>query len=156
MPKVLIADALSSRATAVFESRGIEYDVRTGLKPSELKSVIGGYDGLAVRSATKVTAEVLAAARHLKVIGRAGIGVDNIDVGAATQRGIVVMNTPFGNSMTTAEHAVAEERGEQNRSDGVRRLDRVTFHRFGAVIRRSRRRSEPARRCGSQRPGSSP
>src|SRR5512145_2173414 len=107
MPKVLIADTLSPRATAVFELRGIEHDVRTGLKPSELKSVIGRYDGLAVRSATKVTADVLAEARHLKVIGRAGIGVDNIDVVAATQRGVVVMTTPFGNSITTAEHAIA-------------------------------------------------
>lgn len=107
MPKVLIADNLSPRAAAVFKSRGIEYDVKTGLKPSELNSAIGVYDGLAVRSATKVTADMLAQARHLKVIGRAGIGVDNIDVSAATQRGVVVMNTPFGNSITTAEHAIA-------------------------------------------------
>src|SRR5580704_6925537 len=107
MPKVLIADDLSQRAAEIFRSRGIETDVRIGLKPDELKAVIGAYDGLAVRSATKVTKPVLEQAHGLKVIGRAGIGVDNIDVPSATARGIVVMNTPFGNSITTAEHAVA-------------------------------------------------
>ena len=107
MHKVLIADALSPRALAIFKERGIEADVNVGLKPDALKAIIGGYDGLAVRSATKVTADILGAARHLKIIGRAGIGVDNIDVPAATQRGVVVMNTPFGNSITTAEHAIA-------------------------------------------------
>ena len=79
---------------------------RIGLKPAELVAIINEFDGLAVRSATKVTAEVLDAAKRLKVVGRAGIGVDNIDVEAATQRGVVVMNTPFGNSVTTAEHAI--------------------------------------------------
>ncbi len=107
MPKVLIADNLSPRAVAVFAARGVDHDVRPGLKPDALKEIIGGYDGLAVRSATKVTRDVLEKARQLKVIGRAGIGVDNIDVTAATQRGVVVMNTPFGNSITTAEHAIA-------------------------------------------------
>ena len=107
MPKVLIADSLSPRAVAIFKERGVDCDVRTGLKPDELKAIIGNYDGLAVRSATKATADVLKEARQLKVIGRAGIGVDNIDVPAATARGIVVMNTPFGNSITTAEHAIA-------------------------------------------------
>ncbi|BBK35018.1 D-3-phosphoglycerate dehydrogenase [Allostella sp. ATCC 35155] len=107
MPKVLIADSLSPRAVEIFRRRGIEVDVKTGLKPAELRAIIGGYDGLAVRSATKATREALAVADRLKVIGRAGIGVDNIDVGAATARGIVVMNTPFGNSITTAEHAIA-------------------------------------------------
>jgi D-3-phosphoglycerate dehydrogenase len=107
MPKVLIADDLSPRAADIFRARGIEVDVKIGLKPDELKAVIGAYDGLAVRSATKVTKPVIAEALHLKVIGRAGIGVDNIDVPAATARGIVVMNTPFGNSITTAEHAIA-------------------------------------------------
>jgi D-3-phosphoglycerate dehydrogenase / 2-oxoglutarate reductase len=106
MPSVLIADELSPAALRVFEERGVEAEVRTGLKRDELIAVIGGYDGLAVRSATKVTAEVLAAAGRLKVVGRAGIGVDNIDVEAATARGVVVMNTPFGNSVTTAEHAI--------------------------------------------------
>ncbi|MBL8672583.1 MAG: phosphoglycerate dehydrogenase [Alphaproteobacteria bacterium] len=107
MAKVLISDQLSDAAVAVFRQRGVEADVKVGLKPEELKRILGQYDGLAIRSATKVTAEVLAAAGNLKVIGRAGIGVDNVDVPAATQRGIVVMNTPFGNSITTAEHAVA-------------------------------------------------
>ena len=107
MPKVLIADKLSPRAVEIFAARGVEVDVKTGLKPAELIKLVGGFDGLAVRSATKVTADVIAAGQHLKVIGRAGIGVDTIDVPAATKRGIVVMNTPYGNSITTAEHAIA-------------------------------------------------
>jgi D-3-phosphoglycerate dehydrogenase len=107
MPRVLIADQLSPAAEAIFKERGLEVDTRVGMKPAELLAVIGGFDGLAVRSATKVTAEVLAAAPRLRVVGRAGIGVDNIDVEAATQRGVVVMNTPFGNSVTTAEHAIS-------------------------------------------------
>ena len=107
MPKVLIADELSPKALAIFRSRGVEADVRIGLKKAELLSIIDGYDGLAVRSATKADKEVIGAATKLKVIGRAGIGVDNIDIPSATARGIVVMNTPFGNSITTAEHAIA-------------------------------------------------
>src|SRR5579864_50705 len=107
MPRVLISDALSPRAVEIFAERGVETDVMTGLSPDDLKKVIGKYDGLAVRSATKVTKALLEHADNLKVIGRAGIGVDNVDVPAATQRGIVVMNTPFGNSITTAEHAIA-------------------------------------------------
>ena len=107
MLKVLIADAMSPRAVDIFVERGVEADVRTGLKPDEIKAIIGNYDGLVVRSATKVTAPILAAATRLTVIGRAGIGVDNVDVAAATARGIVVMNTPFGNAVTTAEHAIA-------------------------------------------------
>lgn len=107
MPKVLISDDLSQCAVDIFQERGVEVDVKTGLNEDELIAIIGDYDGLAVRSATKATEKVLDAAANLKVIGRAGIGVDNIDVAAATQRGIVVMNTPFGNSITTAEHAIA-------------------------------------------------
>ena len=107
MPRVLISDALSPRAVEIFSERGIDVDVMTGLSPDDLKKIIGKYDGLAVRSATKVTKAVIEQAPNLKVVGRAGIGVDNIDVPAATQRGIVVMNTPFGNSITTAEHAIA-------------------------------------------------
>ncbi|HEX6012656.1 MAG TPA: phosphoglycerate dehydrogenase, partial [Geminicoccaceae bacterium] len=107
MPKVLIADQLSPAAEAIFRERGLEVDTRVGLTRDELVAIIDDYDGLAVRSATKVTAEVLAAAARLKVVGRAGIGVDNIDVDAATRRGVVVMNTPFGNSVTTAEHAIS-------------------------------------------------
>lgn len=106
-PKVLISDALSPRAVQIFEERGVQVDVKTGLKPDELKALIPEYDGLAIRSSTKVTKEVLATAPKLRVVGRAGIGVDNVDVPAATARGVVVMNTPFGNSITTAEHAIA-------------------------------------------------
>jgi D-3-phosphoglycerate dehydrogenase len=107
MPKVLIADDLSPRAAEIFRARGLGVDVETGLGAAELRRRIVGYHGLAVRSATKVTAELIAAADALKVIGRAGIGVDNIDVPAATERGIVVMNTPYGNSTTAAEHTIA-------------------------------------------------
>src|SRR5271156_2491585 len=107
MPRVLIADNLSPRAVEIFGERGIAADVRTGLAPAALRAIIGEYDGLAVRSATKVTEQLIEAGTRLKVIGRAGIGVDTIDVPAATKRGIVVMNTPYGNSITTAEHAIA-------------------------------------------------
>ena len=106
-PRVLIADKLSPAALEIFKSRGVAADVKTGLSKAELLEIIGQYDGLAVRSATKADAEVIAAAKHMKVIGRAGIGVDNVDIPAATKAGIVVMNTPFGNSITTAEHAIA-------------------------------------------------
>jgi D-3-phosphoglycerate dehydrogenase len=106
-PRVLIADALSPRALEIFKERGVLAEEAIGLKPEALKAKLKDFDGLAVRSATKVTADVLAAAPRLKVVGRAGIGVDNIDVPAATQRGVVVMNTPFGNSITTAEHTIA-------------------------------------------------
>ena len=98
MPKVLIADELSPKALDIFRSRGVEVDVRTGLKKTDLLGIIGDYEGLAVRSATKADKDVIAAGKRLKVIGRAGIGVDNIDIPAATARGIVVMNTPFGKS----------------------------------------------------------
>jgi D-3-phosphoglycerate dehydrogenase len=106
-PKVLIADKLSPAAAQIFKDRGIETDVKTGLDRDELIKIVAQYDGVAVRSATKITEKVIAAADKLKVIGRAGIGVDNIDVPAATAKGIIVMNTPFGNSITTAEHAIA-------------------------------------------------
>jgi len=106
-PKVLISDSMSPLAKEIFESRGIVVDEITGLKPAELKAIIGKYDGLAIRSSTKVTADILSAASNLKVIGRAGIGVDNVDIPAATAKGVIVMNTPFGNSITTAEHAIA-------------------------------------------------
>jgi len=107
MPKVLIADELSPRAVAVFAERGIDAAVRIGLSADQLAAGIGEYDGLAVRSATKVTPALIGVADRLRVIGRAGIGVDNIDVPAATQRGIVVMNTPYGNAITAAEHTIA-------------------------------------------------
>jgi len=107
MPKVLISDKMSPLAEETFKAAGVEVDFKPGMTPDELKAVIGHYDGLAVRSSTKVTQEILDAATNLKVIGRAGIGVDNIDVQGATNAGVVVMNTPFGNSITTAEHAIA-------------------------------------------------
>ncbi len=107
MPKVLISDKLSPQAAEIFRSRGVDVDVKVGMDKDELLAVIGEYDGLAIRSATKVTADVLEAAHNLKVVGRAGIGVDNVDIPAASQKGVVVMNTPFGNSTTTAEHAMA-------------------------------------------------
>lgn len=107
MPKVLIADKLSTQAIDVFKQRGVEADVKTGLAPEEIIKIIGEYDGLAVRSATKATAALIKAGKNLKVIGRAGIGVDNVDIPAATASGVVVMNTPFGNSVTTAEHTIS-------------------------------------------------
>lgn len=109
MPKVLISDALSPAAVQIFKDRGIEVEFQPALGKDreKLAAVVGNYDGLAIRSATKVTSKVLEQARSLKVIGRAGIGVDNVDIPAATARGIIVMNTPFGNSITTAEHAIS-------------------------------------------------
>ncbi|MBL8547646.1 MAG: phosphoglycerate dehydrogenase [Hyphomonadaceae bacterium] len=109
MPKVLISDELSEAAVNIFRTRGIEVDFQPqlGSDAAKLKEIIGEYDGLAIRSATKVKPDIIAAAKNLKVIGRAGIGVDNVDIPAATAKGVVVMNTPFGNSITTAEHAIA-------------------------------------------------
>lgn len=106
-PKVLISDKMDPKAAAIFKERGIDVDVITGKTKDELIAMIGAYDGLAIRSATKVTADVLAAATNLKVVGRAGIGVDNVDIPSASKQGVIVMNTPFGNSITTAEHAIA-------------------------------------------------
>ncbi len=106
--KVLISDSMSDRCVEIFKSaHRLKVDVNTKLKPEELKKVIKDYHALVVRSATKVTAEIIEAADNLKVIGRAGTGVDNIDMQAATKKGIVVMNTPGGNTITTAEHAVS-------------------------------------------------
>jgi D-3-phosphoglycerate dehydrogenase / 2-oxoglutarate reductase len=107
-PKVLISDALSSAAVQIFKDRGLEVDFQPKLGPDKekLAELIRDFDGLAIRSATKVTPKILEQAKKLKVIGRAGIGVDNVDVPAATAKGIIVMNTPFGNSITTAEHAI--------------------------------------------------
>ncbi len=106
-PKVLISDKMDPNAAKIFEERGCDVDVITGETPEQLIARIGDYDGLAIRSATKVTKAVLDAATNLKVVGRAGIGVDNVDIPAASAKGVVVMNTPFGNSITTAEHAIA-------------------------------------------------
>jgi D-3-phosphoglycerate dehydrogenase len=109
MSKVLISDELSDAAVQIFRDRAVEVDFQPqlGRDAAALAAVIGGYDGLAIRSATKVTAELIGRATNLRVIGRAGIGVDNVDIAAASARGVVVMNTPFGNSITTAEHAIA-------------------------------------------------
>lgn len=106
-PRVLISDKLSPAAVQIFKDRGIQVDVNTDLDKDALAKIIGDYDGLAIRSNTKVTKEILAHATKLKVVGRAGIGVDNVDIPAATSKGVIVMNTPFGNSITTAEHAIA-------------------------------------------------
>ncbi|MFZ4605062.1 MAG: phosphoglycerate dehydrogenase [Caulobacter sp.] len=106
-PRVLIADKLSPAAVDIFKNRGVDFDIKTGLTKDELIAVIGDYDGIAIRSGAKLDKDVIAAANKLQVIARAGIGVDNVDIPAATAKGIVVMNTPFGNSITTAEHAIA-------------------------------------------------
>ncbi len=107
MPTVLISDTLSPQAVDIFKKARVGVDVKTGLSEAGLIAIIGDYDGLAIRSATKVNAKVLEAASKLRVVGRAGIGVDNIDLAAATKRNVLVMNTPFGNSVTTAEHTIA-------------------------------------------------
>jgi len=106
--KILVSDSLAPEGLAVFErAPGFEVDVRVGLKPDELKRICGEYDGWVIRSGTKITAELIEAARNLKVIGRAGVGFENIDADAATKKGIVVMNTPGGNNVTTGEHTIA-------------------------------------------------
>ncbi|MDP3341548.1 phosphoglycerate dehydrogenase [Frigidibacter sp.] len=108
-PRVLVSDELSETAVQIFRDRGVEVDYmpKLGKDKEKLAEIIGQYDGLAIRSATKVTDKLLALAPNLKVIGRAGIGVDNVDIPAASRNGVIVMNTPFGNSITTAEHAIA-------------------------------------------------
>ncbi|MBW8617794.1 MAG: phosphoglycerate dehydrogenase, partial [Hyphomicrobiales bacterium] len=108
-PRVLISDSLSPAAIAIFKERGVDVDFQPdlGKDKDKLAAIIDQYDGLAIRSATKVTAKILENATRLKVVGRAGIGVDNVDIPAATAKGVIVMNTPFGNSITTAEHAIA-------------------------------------------------
>ena len=107
MPKVLIADAVSDAAVAVLKKGGVEVEKKTGLTEDQVCAEIGGYEGLIVRSATKVTAKVLAAGKKLKIVGRAGAGVDNIDVAAAVKAGVIVENTPGGNTTSAGEHAVA-------------------------------------------------
>src|SRR6201988_1403413 len=108
-PRDIISEALYPAAVAIFKDRGldVEFAPNLGKDKDKLAATIDGFDGLAIRSATKVTGKLLEHAKNLKVIGRAGIGVDNVDIPAATAKGIIVMNTPFGNSITTAEHAVA-------------------------------------------------
>jgi D-3-phosphoglycerate dehydrogenase len=108
-PRVLVSDELSETAVQIFRDRGVEVDYmpKLGKDKEKLAEIIGQYDGLAIRSATKVTEKLLEKADRLKVVGRAGIGVDNVDIPAASKKGVIVMNTPFGNSVTTAEHAIA-------------------------------------------------
>ncbi|MBF0556488.1 MAG: phosphoglycerate dehydrogenase [Nitrospirae bacterium] len=105
--KVLVSDNISDKGVEILKNALLEVDVKTGMTPDELKVCIGQYDGIVVRSATKLTADVIACAKNLKVIGRAGSGLDNVDKAAATSKGIVVMNTPGGNTITTAEHTIA-------------------------------------------------
>ncbi len=105
--KILVTDSLAPEGLQVFErTKGFEVDVRLGLKPAELKKIVGDYEGWVIRSGTKITANLIEVAQNLKVIGRAGIGVENIDVEAASKKGVVVMNTPGGNNVTTGEHAI--------------------------------------------------
>src|SRR5919197_6222665 len=106
--KILVTDPLARQGLDVFKNTpGFEVDVRIGLEPNELKTICVGYDGWVIRSGTKITAELIEAAKNLKVIGRAGVGFENIDVDAASKKGIVVMNTPGGNNVTTGEHAIS-------------------------------------------------
>ena len=135
-PKVLVSDKLSETAVQIFRDRGIDvtFDPSIGKDKDKLLEVIGQYDGLAIRSATKVTEKVLAEATNLKVIGRAGIGVDNVDIPAASKKGVIVMNTPFGNSVTTAEHAIFADDGRgaaDSRSQRIhpcREMGKVALH----------------------------
>jgi D-3-phosphoglycerate dehydrogenase / 2-oxoglutarate reductase len=106
-PRVLISDSMSSMAAQIFEDRGIEVVQSSKLSVQELQETIGDFDGLAIRSSTQVTADLLKHAPRLKIVGRAGIGVDNVDIKACTSKGVIVVNTPFGNAITTAEHAMA-------------------------------------------------
>ena len=163
MPTVLISDALSETAVNIFRDRGIEVIFEPGLgKDKEaLLERIKGVDGLAVRSATKATGPVIAAAPNLKIIGRAGIGVDNVDIPAATAAGIVVMNTPYGNAITTAEHAIAmmfalaRQLPEANASTHAGKWGKVAFHgrrTFRQDARRHRLRQYRLQ-CGGARCG---
>ena len=161
-PRVLIADQLSPAAVDIFKQRGVDTDVKVGLSKEELEKIIKDYDGLAVRSATKATEKIIAAATNLKVIGRAGIGVDNIDVKAATAKGIIVMNTPFGNSITTAEHAIslmmalARQIPEADRSTQAGKWEKSKF--LGSELYRQDARRDRLRqhRLHRGRPGDRP
>ena len=104
--KILISDKMSNKVEDVLKSKSIDYDIKTGLEPNELKSIIDDYDGILIRSATKLTSDILENCSNLKVIGRAGVGVDNVDIEVATKNKILVMNTPLGNLEATAELTV--------------------------------------------------
>jgi D-3-phosphoglycerate dehydrogenase len=106
MPKVLVSDPIDQAGIDIL-SQVAQVDVRTGLPAAELAQIIGDYDALMIRSGTQVTAEIIAAADKLRIIGRAGVGVDNVDVPAATKRGVLVVNSPEGNTIAAAEHALA-------------------------------------------------
>jgi len=108
MFKILVSDSLSDEGLNILrQDQDFQVDVKTGMKPEELKAVIKDYDALLVRSATKVNKDIIMAAERLKVIGRAGVGLDNVDLAAATERGIVVMNAPAGNTISTCEHTMS-------------------------------------------------
>jgi D-3-phosphoglycerate dehydrogenase len=108
MKKILVSDPLSNVGIEIFQNTpGFEVDVRTDLSPTELEEIIGVYHGLSIRSKTKVTWDLLSKAKNLKVVGRAGIGLDNVDIPAASRADVAVMNTPLGNAITTAEHTIA-------------------------------------------------
>ena len=107
LPKVLISDKLSESSIDIFKKQNIDTDYKPGISNIDLLGIIDQYDGLAIRSSTQVTQEVFEKAKKLKIVGRAGIGTDNIDKNAATKNGVIVMNTPFGNAVTTAEHTIA-------------------------------------------------
>ena len=107
MPKVLLSGRLSQNAVYILAAHGVNTDIKIDLSPEKLQAIIGAYYVLAIRSATEITEAILAAVTNLKVGGRAGVGVDNVDIAAATRRGVVLMNTPCGNAVTTAEHAMA-------------------------------------------------
>ena len=143
-PKVLISDALSDAAVQIFRDRGIEVDFHPALGKDKdaLLAIIDQYDGLAIRSATKATEKLIEKATNLRVIGRAGIGVDNVDIPAASKKGIIVMNTPFGNSITTAEHAIAPDVPEGQRHTGHRRLGSAVHRHTGRYRRRSSRNGD--------------
>ncbi len=124
-PRVLVSDKLSPAAIEIFKARGIDVDFEPDLGKDKdaLLARIGDYDGLAIRSATKVTAKIIEAATNLKVIGRAGIGVDNVEIPAASARGIIVMNTPFGNTITTAETRHLDDAGAGAADTGSQCID---------------------------------
>ena len=148
-PRVLISDSMSSQAVAIFEERGVEVVQSSKLSEAELFDMIGDFDALAIRSSTKVTQELLGHSERLKVVGRAGIGVDNVDVPACTRRGIVVMNTPLGNAITTAEHAHGHDAGTGashsagQQFDACRQVGKVALH--GCRANRQAARSDRRR-----------
>src|SRR3546814_19289398 len=129
MPKVLISDQMDPKAAEVFRAHGVEVDEKPGLSKEELKAIIGDYDGLVIRSATKVTRELLEASTKLKIVGRAGIGVDKFDIPEDSAKGVVVMTTPFGTSTTPADHAYALTVDRKSAAEGTGVQKRVDLRR---------------------------